>query len=377
MGNARIQNMARKMQERLLDYGPDRSRLLLRVLRRLARGRPVTREQTDAIIAELGIAHDEAHHFLKEVAERDADNHIVGIMGLSLNDHPHRLYVNGASLSAWCAEDTLFLPSLLQQAATVESYSPLSQEKIRLTVSPERVEAISPAGAVVSMVVVDPTREDMASVEAIWSTFCEHIHFFASREEAERWAAGRDDIAILTVDEGFELGRQIWSRVLTYSEQARPPLQHLFDVELAYKSDMDVVVPDENREGDLIGSGEGTVTGENVKGTIRWSMYSADCAYLLVKAGIQPEPGQHICTTNPGGVIETEDGAQIWFDAKGYGLRGYDKDHPNLWRLTMALQFSTQDARYTWLNTTLGVWEGQFDEQTGRAHYRAYAQVVE
>ena len=167
MGNARIQEMARKMQERLLDYGADHSRLLLRVLRRLARGRPVTREQTDAIIAELGIARDEAHRFLQEVTERDAGDRIVGIMGLSLNDHPHRFTVNGASLSAWCAEDTLFLPSLLKQTATVESYSPITREKIRLTVSPESVEDVSPAGAVVSMVIVDPTRDDMASVEAI------------------------------------------------------------------------------------------------------------------------------------------------------------------------------------------------------------------
>ena len=168
--------------------------------------------------ADIGVSRDEAHPFLREITERDGADNIVGIMGLSLNDHPHRLYVNGASLSAWCAEDTLFLPALLQRTATIESYSPLSEEKVRLTVSPERVEEVSPAGAVVSIVVVDPKREDMASVEAIWNTFCEHIHFFASRAEAERWAAGRDDIAILTVEEGFELGRQVWAGVLPYAE---------------------------------------------------------------------------------------------------------------------------------------------------------------
>ncbi len=58
----------------------------------------------------------------------------------------------------------------------------------------------------------------MASVEAIWNAFCYHVHFFASREEAEGWAAGRDDIAILTVEEGFELGRQLSSGLLAYVE---------------------------------------------------------------------------------------------------------------------------------------------------------------
>jgi alkylmercury lyase len=152
-------------------------------------------------------------------------------------------------------------------------------------------------------------------------------------------------------------------------------LEHLFDAELRYQPGMEVVVPAEGREGELIGSG-GTVTGERLRGKIRRSMFSADCAYLLVKTGSTPSPGQHLCTTNPGGVIETDDGAQIRFDAKGYGLRGYDTSRPHLWHLTMALQFSTSDERYLWLNTTLGVWEGEFDENTAHAHYRAYAQVT-
>jgi hypothetical protein len=154
-------------------------------------------------------------------------------------------------------------------------------------------------------------------------------------------------------------------------------LEHLFDAELRYNPAIHVVIPLEEREGQLIGSGEGTVTGKKIRGTIRWSMFAAHCAYLLVKAGIEPTPGQHLCKTNPGGVIETEDGAQIWVDAKGYGLRGYDADHPYQWRLTMALQFTTDDERYTWLNTTLGLWEGQFDEKTGCARYRAYTQIID
>ena len=218
MSNTRVNEMAQKMATSLLDYGPHRSRLLVRVLRSLAACRPVTGAQVDRMITDIGIGRDEAHLFLRKITERDGADNIVGIMGLSLNDHPHRLYVNGASLSAWCAEDTLFLPVILNQTATIESHSPVTKEKIRLTVSPERVEAASPVGAVVSIAIVDPTQDAMASVEAIWNTFCEHIHFFSSRDEAERWAADRGDIAILTVEEGFELGRQLWSRVLTHAE---------------------------------------------------------------------------------------------------------------------------------------------------------------
>ncbi len=210
----RLQDMARKLQDRLLEYGPDHLRLLIQVMRELAHGRPLTAEQVDGFIADLGIAPDAAGQFLRQVTERDAQDQIVGAMGLSLQDHPHRLSVDGVALSAWCAEDTLFLPAILQQTVSVESPSPVSGRPIRLRVSPERVEEVSPAGAVVSLVLVDPSREQMASVEAIWSAFCNHIHFFATRDEADGWATWRDDIAILSVDEGFAWQRPVWSEVL-------------------------------------------------------------------------------------------------------------------------------------------------------------------
>lgn len=215
MSDARVDDMAGKIRDRILEFGPDHSRLVLQVMRQLAKGRPITAGQVDNLIAGLGIAKSEADQFLRQVTERDAGDQIVGAMGLSLNEHPHRLDVEGVPLSAWCALDTLFLPALLRQTATIESPSPVTHEEVRLRVRPERVEDVSPAGAVVSIVIGDPSREDMASVEAMWNAFCDHVHFFAAREVAERWAAARDDVAIITVDEGFDLGRQVWSTVLS------------------------------------------------------------------------------------------------------------------------------------------------------------------
>ena len=220
MGNARATEAMRKYTKPggLLDYGPDLSRLLVRLMRELAYGHPVPTERVDRIVADVGSDPEEAHKLLREVTERDADNNIFGIMGLSLNDTPHRFYVDGTRMSTWCAADTLKLPAMLDQSATVESKSPLTGEKIRLTVSPQGMEEVDPAGAVVSLVIVDPADANMGSVEAIWGTFCHHIFFFASRDEAERWAAGRDEIEILPVDEGYELGKQLWRKVLSYSD---------------------------------------------------------------------------------------------------------------------------------------------------------------
>ncbi len=219
MNNERVTEIARKWNGagEALNFGPDTSRLLIRVWRTLAKGRPVSGEQIDQIISGLGVNQDEAGEFLRGVTERDSSDSIVGIFGLSLNDHPHRFTVNGASLTTWCAEDALFLPAMLDQTATVESHSPVSREKVGLTVGPEGVEEVSPAGAVLSIVTLDPSKVDTSSVEAIYGNFCEQIHFFASRQEAERWAAGRDNIDILSVEEGYELGKLAFSELLAHA----------------------------------------------------------------------------------------------------------------------------------------------------------------
>jgi alkylmercury lyase len=219
MSDARKRAWAQQLQDRLLELGRDNLQLLPQVVRLLAGGRPLTAAQVDPLIANLGIAPDAAHQFLHQMTERNAQDQIVGAMGLSLGDRPHRIDVAGVRLSAWCALDTLFLSAILQQTATTESPSPASGRSIRLRVSPTQVEDVSPAGAVVSLVTTDLRREELASTEASWSAFCTHTHFFATHDEGERWVGGRDDIVIVGVDEGFALGQQMWPMLLAPTEQ--------------------------------------------------------------------------------------------------------------------------------------------------------------
>jgi len=215
MDYKRAEEMVRGLtrDDGVLGYKPEQVRLLLRVLRTLARGRPVAGPEIDAIADDLGWAREAAHGFLRPLTERNAADAIIGVLpGLSLGDHPHSFWANSQRMSAWCAEDTLFLPALLGQTASIESTSPLSREPVRLTVGPDGVRSVDPPEAVVSIPIVDPGDTTLGSVEAIWKAFCRHIHFFATREEAARWAAGRGDIAILTPDEGYRLGRRLTSR---------------------------------------------------------------------------------------------------------------------------------------------------------------------
>jgi Protein of unknown function (DUF3237) len=157
---------------------------------------------------------------------------------------------------------------------------------------------------------------------------------------------------------------------------ANAGLEHLFDFDLEGRAG-EPFISAKDREGPFIGNGIGTINGKEIQGKIKMSFFAVDCAYLLVQAGVDPGPGQHLCKEHDGGIIETEDGAKITFDTRGYGLRGADPSNPKKWRLAMAVQFSTKDKRYQWLNAAFGLWEGQFDEEKGRASYKAYIRRYE
>jgi len=87
----------------------------------------------------------------------------------------------------------------------------------------------------------------------------------------------------------------------TNTSSSETRLETLFKADLQYRSEsqLDAVVVAEGREGVYIGSGDGTVTGDHLSGTVRWSLWSGNCLYPLVRSG-QPVPeGLHLCTINP------------------------------------------------------------------------------
>lgn len=200
------------------DFGPSQSLLLLRVLKTLACGRPVTQNQVDQMSADLDISPKEAHGFLAQVCERDAKGRILGSMGLSLNEEcVHRFYVNGTQLSTRTAWNSLFLPPLLDRTASIVSWSPRDKKQVRVTVSPDRVEWTCPSQAVVSIMTINEDSQDTNSIESICSSFCRPGYFFASREEAEAWAEDRANIVILSVEEAYKLGKRKLSKLLSYA----------------------------------------------------------------------------------------------------------------------------------------------------------------
>src|SRR6266566_884293 len=215
----RLDHLARALREAGLRqaFTPEVSRLTVRLWREIARGDPVSPQRVEQIASALDLPQQTAHEVLDKMCERDGDGNVVGIAGLSQNQHPHRFTVNGIRLATWCAWDALFLPVMLQQTALVTSRCPVTGETIRLTITPEGVTSKHPESATISIVIPQPTTSGLESVEEIWMTFCHHIHFFSSPQAAQEWVAARGQkIAILTIEEALELGRLTLSELLQY-----------------------------------------------------------------------------------------------------------------------------------------------------------------
>lgn len=138
-------------------------------------------------------------------------------------------------------------------------------------------------------------------------------------------------------------------------------LELLFEIELQYREGMSAVTSPEGKIGQYLGSGDGTINGQPLQGTVRWDLYEV--------------VGETRCQTNFAGIIETDGGGQIHFGAKGFGMVP-DPSKPNEWRMVSAVQFDTKDNRYEWLNTVLGLWDGKFDMETYHHHYQVYVRGV-
>ncbi|WP_219418052.1 organomercurial lyase [Pseudonocardia nigra] len=201
-----------------LDLGTDKARLLIRMLRLLAQGQPVTRDHALAATADLGIEREQVHIVLDAWTERDDDGRIVGL-GVTHNPSPHQMTVDGVRMWAWCGMDTLIFAHVLDKPIAIESTAPGTSEVVRLHASPSGVTDVDPVEAVATQRVPRNDQVDFSTATAIWGTFCHHNHFFPNRAQAEQWAAGRDDIVILSIPDAFAAARDMGGALLRYEPE--------------------------------------------------------------------------------------------------------------------------------------------------------------
>jgi alkylmercury lyase len=203
-----LDELADQIATALGDLDPAGQRLAIALYRLLAAGRPVAAAD---LAAAAGLPKTEAATLDGWPAVfTDSRGRITGFWGLAITElsPAHRYESGGQVLYAWCAWDTLFLPARLGQPACVTSACPVTGELIELTVTPEGISGTSHPEAVVSFLAPGGPFDS-----GVIESFCHFVHFFASRQAGEQWAAGHPGTFLLTLGEAAGLAARANQRL--------------------------------------------------------------------------------------------------------------------------------------------------------------------
>jgi alkylmercury lyase len=201
-----IQQLADSIGAAVGDLGDEQRGIYVALYGLLTEGEPVTPEM---LAARTGLDVDTIGRTLAAMSGlfRDGARRVVGFGGLAIPKMDHKFQAEGGKpIYAWCALDPFLIVPVIGRAAKVESKDPVTGEAVTMTVTPAGLEDLSPAEAVVSLLVPAGPFDD-----SVIQTFCNHVHNFASLESGQKWASGRFDITLLPTDEAFEVGRRAWS----------------------------------------------------------------------------------------------------------------------------------------------------------------------
>jgi len=130
-------------------------------------------------------------------------------MGLTLNSTVHQVRLEGRSLYAWCAPDTLYDPLVLNRSAQIVSRCPVTGTRIGMMFTPDRLLRLSPAGVVISIYRDWSLYQQVKEAGGLRQEGCNQQFFFASGEVAAPWAEAHPGFLVLPVEEAFPGLREI------------------------------------------------------------------------------------------------------------------------------------------------------------------------
>ena len=197
MDEAKLTDLATTIADRLCGT---HEHVCVALIRQLAAGQPVSPAHLAATLVLEEMAVGAVLRQMSDV-DYDAGGNVVGF-GLSLMPTAHQFTVNGQALYTWCALDTFLYTALLNQPAQVVSHCPITARPIPLAMTPARISELTPASAVISLVIPNGSVADCRR-----SAFCNHGHFFATAEASTTWLDDHRDGIILSAADAHRLGR--------------------------------------------------------------------------------------------------------------------------------------------------------------------------
>lgn len=133
------------------------------------------------------------------------ENEINGFWGVSTSPTTHSFQLNDITLYTWCAWDLLFMPHLFNQTVHAETKCPITKQKISLVISENAVVSSSPKNAAITFI-----KPDLDALKAnVTNSFCQYIFFVESEETGKEWQKNNSNGFLMTLDQGYDLGKKI------------------------------------------------------------------------------------------------------------------------------------------------------------------------
>jgi len=179
--------------------------LVLSAYRAMLAGTPA---EVTTIAAGADWRVDEAASQLREWpgVSFDRQGKVMGFWGLTVAPiSTHLVTTKAGSSWAWCALDPLFILPLVDERGTVAARSGVTGKPVELVVTPDRVTPIAAGSDEVYVSFLTPTGPFSSDVRL---TFCDYVHYFDSRQSAERWTSEHSGTFALPLDEAAAIGRR-------------------------------------------------------------------------------------------------------------------------------------------------------------------------
>ncbi len=168
--------------------------LFVQIQKLLLEGAPVKIEHA-AKVLNVGVEH--IKQVINKFGETNRQGDIVGVLGISLIPTPHKFKVKNKLFYTWCALDALFFPELLDIEAEIESIDYIDGTPVKLSIEKNFLRWTDPAPLFISVV----NNIDDCDIR---KNFCNRVHFFASKKNADKWLMENVDGEISLAEDFFE-----------------------------------------------------------------------------------------------------------------------------------------------------------------------------
>jgi alkylmercury lyase len=168
---------------------------------------PLTRAEVNGLCADLLEPGQDTVERLAQTGFLLEHNDRGDVVSMALGPNPnrraplHAVQLSGRRVYAWCAEDTMLFPIVMEQRAEVISVCPVTRRIITLTVTPTGVEHLDPPTA----------RMTLAPIHGrnLREEFCDRVVFTADTAAAEAFIGGDPEPVHMPAAAGFGVAKAL------------------------------------------------------------------------------------------------------------------------------------------------------------------------